>query len=103
MFSKLENTTDSQIFLVVQESKRIFLFRQIKFYLGTQTLVQVLFLLAASERPHLFPIYVCMADTISESFSERTALAGGGLYKHTAMTMKMIVMILQIALMPISR
>lgn len=42
-------------------------------------------------------IYVCIADTVSESFCDRAALAGGGLYNHTAMTTKMIVMILQAA------
>lgn len=42
-------------------------------------------------------LYVCIADTISESFCDRAALAGGGLYKHTAVTTKVIVMILQAA------
>lgn len=55
----------------------------------------MLFLLAAFERPHLLLTYVCTADTISESFRDSTALAAGGLYKYTAMTVKMIVMILQ--------
>lgn len=45
--------------------------------------------------PNLLIIYVCTADTISESFCDRATLAGGGLYKHAAMTIKMIVMILQ--------
>lgn len=42
-------------------------------------------------------LYMCIADTASESFCDRAALAGGGLYNHTAMTTKMIVMILQAA------